>query len=436
MNKTSIPPLLLGLSFLLAVCARGAERDGPVRTEIVKTGDVYQLLRDGEPYFVRGAGLEFGDMASLAAHGGNSFRNWTTDNGRETAGAILDRAHRLGLTVALCLPMQAERWGFDYGDEQAVARQLAEMREAVLAYRDHPALLVWIIGNELNFDYGDPRVYDAVNDVSKMIHELDPWHPTTTTVAGLGENVVRDIEQRAPDLDFISFQTYGELFALPEFIEEIGYEKPFFVTEWGAIGHWETGKTRWGAPIEATSSEKADVYLRGYRQIIEPNLGQIVGNYAFLWGQKQERTPTWFGMFTESGEETEVVDVMHYIWNGEWPENRSPALRSLTLDARHAQDSVVLTAGREYGARVRARDEDGDPLAYAWAVKPESDTTEVGGDFEESIEDLEGLVEPGKNGRARVTAPARPGPYRLFVYVRDGQGHAAHANLPFSVRGD
>ena len=69
-----------------------------------------------------------------------------------------------------------------------------------------------------------------------------------------------------------------------------------------------------GAPLEMNSSEKP-VYLQAYNEIIAPREGQIVGSFAFLWGQKQERTPTWFGMFTESGEETEAVDVMHYLWN-------------------------------------------------------------------------------------------------------------------------
>ena len=72
----------------------------------------------------------------------------------------------------LCLPMQAERWGFDYDDEEAVAAQLEAFREKVLAYRHHPALLAWIIGNELNHGYTNPRVYDAVNDVAEMIHDV------------------------------------------------------------------------------------------------------------------------------------------------------------------------------------------------------------------------------------------------------------------------
>ena len=37
----------------------------------------------------------------------------------------------------------------DYDDPEAVAAQLATMREEVLKYRDHPAVLAWLIGNEL-----------------------------------------------------------------------------------------------------------------------------------------------------------------------------------------------------------------------------------------------------------------------------------------------
>ena len=403
-----------------------------MKVEIGRSGSGYELLRDGAPYRIRGAGMSSGDLAAFAAHGGNSIRTWTTLDGAVTTRELLDDAHANGVTVALGLPMQAERSGFDYDDAAAVAAQLEQLRGEVLKYRDHPALLFWIIGNELNHHYTNPAVYDAVNDVVGMIHELDPYHPATTTTSGFKEDVITEIRNRAPQLDFISFQLYGSLFRLPERIRAFGFDDPFMVTEWGTIGYWEVATTDWGAPIELTSSQKADVYRRAHTEILQPLAGQLIGSYAFYWGQKQERTPTWFGLFTERSEETESIDVLHDTWTGSWPDNRSPRLVSLQLDGSSALDNVRLVSGVTYDAHVEATDPDGDSLAYRWELKPESTATQAGGDFEPPIENLEGFIGNDAAAGIRVTAP-QPGPYRLFVYVLDGHGHAAHANLPFLV---
>ena len=426
--------LLVGLA--ISACTSGDDEAArAVKVEVVKGDSGYQLLRGGEPYKIKGAGLEFGDIVSFASHGGNSIRTWTTENDVETAQEVLDKALANGVTVAICLAMGAEHWGFNYDDPDAVAAQLERLRGEVLKYRDHPALLVWIIGNELNFDYTNSKVYDAVNDVAKMINELDPNHPTTTTIAGVKnqQSALGDIATRATEIDFVSFQVYGELAVLPEVIREIDFKAPFFVTEWGAIGHWEMPKTSWGAPIELTSSEKANVFLKGYRDNLEPLEGQQIGSYAFLWGQKQERTPTWFGMFTEAGEETETVDVMHYIWNDAWPDNRSPQLRSMRLDGKTAHQSVTLTAGASYEAVVDVFDPDEDALSYQWELKPESSAIQVGGDFEKSIASLGDLIERPTAATIRLAIP-KAGEYRLFVYAYDDRGHAAHANIPLLVK--
>ena len=154
----------------------------------------------------------------------------------------------------------------------------------------------------------------------------------------------------------------------------------------------------------------------------------------FLWGQKQERTPTWYGTFLETGEATEAVDVMYYIWNKRWPENRAPQVSPITLDGKVAFDNVTLIPDKDYKANIVAEDADSDPLTFHWEVRHESTATEVGGDQEEIPDVVEGLIaDPGKH-EITLTAPGEKGAYRLFVYVYDGKNHAGHANIPFYVQ--
>ena len=103
----------------------------PVRVAVDKTGDGYRLLRGGEPYTVRGAGMVVDDIERFAAAGGNSIRTWSTTYGKQDTRALLDKAQAHGVTVALGLSMTPERHGFDYDDAQAVAAQLKSMREEV-----------------------------------------------------------------------------------------------------------------------------------------------------------------------------------------------------------------------------------------------------------------------------------------------------------------
>jgi hypothetical protein len=205
------------------------------------------------------------------------------------------------------------------------------------------------------------------------------------------------------------------------------------VTEWGATGHWEVGKTAWGAPLENDSTVKADFYLKRYDAVIRPDQRQCLGSYVFLWGQKQERTPTWYGMFLESGEETATVDTMHYLWNGQWPANRSPRLEGAWLDGKTSTQNARLKPGQVCPIKVQVSDPDRDPLTYRWEVMEETTDLKTGGDLEAKPKTHEGLVVAPTQAETDLKSPSRPGAYRLFVYAFDGQGHAAHANIPFHV---
>ena len=150
-----------------------------IKVEVVGKKGAFQLLRGGQPYVVKGAGASGMALVTVAARGGNSVRTW----GVEGAQATLDAAQHHDLTVSLTLPVVAERFGFDYDNAAQVAAQQRRIEAIVRRYRDHPALLAWIIGNELDFNHTNPRVFNAVNDISRRIHELDPNHPTTTTIS-------------------------------------------------------------------------------------------------------------------------------------------------------------------------------------------------------------------------------------------------------------
>lgn len=437
---------MIRLSFLLFVlaCWQGCTPSQPsentnsdiTKAEIRQTDGNYQLLVNGEPFFIEGAGLEFGNVEALAKHGGNSFRTWRTDNGQSSGKEVLDRAQASGVYVTMGIEVARERHGFNYDDEAAVKEQLERIKTEILAYKDHPALIIWAIGNELNLRATNPKVWDAVNEISKYIHEVDPNHLTTSTLAGIDKDLVDNIKERATDLDLLSIQMYADIVNLKQKVTESGWTGPYMVTEWGATGHWEVPTTAWGAPIENNSTQKANFYLERYQTAILPNRDQCVGSYVFLWGQKQERTPTWYGMFMPDGEETASVDVMHYLWNDTWPDNRSPQLDSFLLNGLTANSNIYLDAGTTYPSQVFASDPDGDALAYHYEIKAESTDLGDGGDHESVPQSIEGLIT--ENGKAAITftAPEAEGAYRILVTVADGQNHMGHANIPFYVKAE
>jgi hypothetical protein len=431
MKNKLIIPVIFSIAFtsVNAQTSINILQNGPVKVELRLVDSNYQLLRGGEIYFIRGAGgSAYPDR--IAAYGGNSIRTW----GTRGAQKVLDSANKYGLTVLMGLDVTAERHGFNYDDTAAVAKQIARLREEVLKYKDHPALLAWGIGNELNLQYKNAKVWNAVNDISKMIHQLDPNHPTMTVLAGINKTLVDYIKERATDIDLLAINTYGGLATLPKTIRQSGWNGAYMVTEWGPTGHWESAQTSWKSSIEETSSEKAAVYKSRYEFSIEKDKDKCIGSYVFLWGQKQERTPTWYGVFTEKGEESEVVDVMQYLWSGSWPKNQAPHLYSMQVNGKKSIDNIYLDPNSNNKAIVVAADPDNDKISYRWELMPEPTQLSTGGDFEARPKAIEGLVTSGENGNASFKAPDKEGAYRLFVYVMDGNNNVATANVPFYVK--
>jgi len=426
-NARHIPGAIAWLSLALTLLPSSASSQA-IPVELRQSAQGWELLRGGEPYVIQGAGGT-GSLQQLAAAGANSVRTWGADD----IGELLDEAHALGLSVTVGIWLGHQRHGFDYGDKTQVSEQLERARQTVLRYRDHPALLLWGIGNEMEgFESGDdPAIWSAVNEVAVMVKELDPLHPTMTVTAEIGGGRVMSVRDLSPAIDIHGINAYGGAPSLAERYRKAGGTKPYVLTEFGPVGPWEAGKTAWGAPLEQTSTDKAAFYRHAYEQAVAGAPGVALGAYAFNWGFKMEATSTWFGMFLDDGARLGPVDVMTELWSGTPPKNRAPSVEPLVLDGEAEVDP---------GARLRVAaviaDPEGGPVRARWALRPESGEYLTGGDFRPVPPDIEGAILKGGLDDAQVRMPREPGAYRLFLYAYDEAGNAATANLPLRVKGE
>jgi len=414
-------PLLLTLALTLPAATRAA-------TVTLETKDGgAQLLVDGEPYVIKGGG---GDSSKpeLAKAGGNTTRTWGAGEGTQEK---LDEAETLGLKVMVGLWLGHERHGFDYNDPAQVQQQFDEAKAAVMQFKDHPALLAWGVGNEMEGyeDGGNPKIWKAVDDIAKMIKALDPNHPTLTVTAEIGGERVRAMHELTPHIDIVGINTYGGVHSIPERYREAGGTKPYVVTEFGPPGTWEQPNNDWGVPLEKTSTEKAGIYKSAYEALAADPL--CLGSVAFTWGFKQEATATWFGMFLPDGSKLGAVDAMTEVWTGKPPADLAPVVTRLQVTG----DNIVLPGGKVTATLV-AHDPENAPIDVEWVLKKEDADTVTGGDYRPDMPSYPASIVSASDAGVELKMPKKPGNYRLFAFVRDGSGGAATANVPLQVGGD
>ncbi len=418
---------------LLCICIFAPQNGQVIPVEVVADSNgAYTLVRGGEAYYIKGAGGTNKDLFDeLVARGGNSIRTWGIDG---LTLSMMNKAHDKGLSVMLGLWMSKEKDGFDYNNQAKVDEQLEKFRNLVRQFRNHPALLAWSIGNELDLSYTNLKVWNAVNDISLMIHEEDGNHPTLTITAGISLSKANAIAQRAPDLDMLGINTYGSISGVHSTLLASEWNKPYLITEWGVNGPWEVGKTPWGAPYEPSSTEKAAVFLNRYQNNIHPYKSLLPGSYAFYWNSKFEATYTWFGLWVGMAT-TEMIDVLEYSWTGIWPDNRAPGVESVTINGLGQKSNLRLSSHINNRVEVIATDPEGDTLDYEFLVLPES------GDYlTEAMQGatyrcIPGVVTKEEGGSALLTFDEIHNHLnlRLYVLIRDGHGHIATATFPFQT---
>ena len=230
------------LSFILALAAV------PALADIRVSGE--SILVEGKPFPVRGAAGEM-RLDVLKGLGATVVRTYG-----EPPDRVLDEARKLGLKVIVGFWLEHPRRGFDYADPAQAEAQLARLADFVNRYKDHPALLMWGLGNEVEAELtDDSAVWPAIGAAARLVRRLDPGHPVMAVLAEAGGGKVGRLMKAAPEVDVLGVNSYGDaLETLPARVRADGWTGPIVVTEMGAMGQWQAPRRPWGAAVEPTST--------------------------------------------------------------------------------------------------------------------------------------------------------------------------------------
>tara|TARA_B100000941_G_scaffold75785_1_gene51654 strand:+ start:5849 stop:7126 length:1278 start_codon:yes stop_codon:yes gene_type:complete len=388
----------------------------------------FELLKNGIPYYIKGAGAK-DHFDLLVNSGANSIRIWSTNN-----SSLLDSAHQYGLTVTLGLHVRPERSGMDYNNEYAVKGQIEKLKNEVLKYKDHPALLVWGIGNEVDLKYSNFKVWETIEILAKFIKEVDPNHPTMTVIAGVDPSKAYYIKKYCPSVDILGLNVYGSIENAGANLRKFNWDKPYIVTEWGVNGPFEAKTTSWKAKVEPPNGFKADQRLRRYQELIVEDKERCLGSYCFLWGQKQESTATWHGMFLKNGNPTEAVDVMHYCWKGEWPNSRAPSIRDISLENIGWRKDHIIEPSKQATVKIEYSKYNNNNVYIEYVLYPEAFSNKIGGDIQKSPDPIPFEIVRQTENKLIFISPKKKGAYRLFAFVKNDKGQSSVANIPFLIK--
>ncbi len=333
----------------------------PSVVKIEKTDGGFQLMHNGRPYFINGAGGG-SRMEDLVKAGGNSIRTWSSSQ------RTLDRADEHGLSVCMGLRLALPRHGADYANEQMLAEQRQRIADEVTALKDHPALLMWAIGNEPEHEISREAalpVWDEIERIAQLIKSIDANHPVITVLAGAGPKL-EDIRRRCPSLDAVGINSYGSLAKVPGQVERFGWDKPYLITEFGPRGWWEVDRTPWGLPIEDTSTvydlanhaiaahyvaaADAGVWRAGVISALadvgpaHPSLERLVARLAAEEGTGEELLlRVTLGAFGPRGV---LIRCLDRLPPALWPQAIERALANLDAEDPEVAAAALLAAGR------------------------------------------------------------------------------------------
>ena len=301
----------------------------------------YQGIINGKPQFECPGVKEYEDPAILErdlpvikAMNANTVRTW----GKVTP-QLMDKAQALGLKVIAGYWL-GHNLDFVDGDLSGVEKDFLQY---VQAFKDHPALLMWVVGYQNESDLCNFQgakstcsrleqaraYYDFINSLARQVKTLegDSFHPVMMISADLGDIGQIATDERLPDVDIHGcnvyrgpdfsnfFELYANRSAKPLLISEFGsdawfvldgkqpekgverqdLQASFLAEEWDTLLKYTGGHG--GFVLGGVVSPFADSWWQ-YKGEWSPSCAVHDRNYiiGFYSGPDGFTNPEWFGL--------------------------------------------------------------------------------------------------------------------------------------------
>ena len=254
-----------------------------------------------------------------------------------------------------------------------------------------------------------------------------------TVIAGVDPSKAYYIKKYCPSIDILGLNVYGSIENAGINLRKYNWDKPYIITEWGVNGPFEARTTSWKAKIEPPNGIKANQRLRRYKQLIEKDKELCLGSYCFLWGQKQESTATWHGMFLSNGNPTEAIDVMQYCWTGNWPESRAPSIVNIELENTDWKKDHILASSVEVNLSIEYLKYNNDSVIIEYKLFPEAFSNKIGGDIQKSPEPIDFKIINQSKNKITFISPKEKGAFRIFAFIKNNKEQSSVANIPFLI---
>ncbi len=184
----------------------------------------------------------------------------------------------------------------DYRDTARREAILAGVKELVMTHKDEPYVLMWMLGNENNYNVGCnasqyPEIYFSfMNRLAQEIKALDPNHPVGICLGEMSPAQQRLVAKYCPDVDIYGVNTYRGDRGFTGLWRDLrkNVNKPVLVTEFGCSSFSERG-------MGVGESYQARYIAESWHDIAQnacggPGQGNAIGGVVFEWNDEWWKT--------------------------------------------------------------------------------------------------------------------------------------------------